>query len=202
MAGFKGERGTESIQRARRVAKPEAAKPAIDMEIAINAGKAARDNIIISRAGALDITHFQQRIRQVEMRKGKAGFGLDCRTKGFNGRGLIAASAPRIAKVIEQRGIGRREAHGVFQSLPRRRDFAAAEKRKAEQTIGLGMLWLLLQKGAIPRNGRIQITGLMLAKRGLQIGRGQGDSFRAETALLSLPGKAPARPAGGAMLLF
>jgi hypothetical protein len=64
------------------------------------------------------------------------------------------------------------------------------------------MLWLLLQKGAIPRNGRIQITGLMLAKRGLQIGRGQGDSFRAETALLSLPGKAPARPAGGAMLIF
>jgi hypothetical protein len=36
----------------------------------------------------------------------------------------------------------------------------------------------------------------MLAERGLQIGRGQGDSFRAETACLSLPGKALTRPAG------
>jgi hypothetical protein len=58
------------------------------------------------------------------------------------------------------------------------------------------MFGLLLQKGAIARNGRIQIAGLMLAKRGLQIGRGQGDSFQALTAWLSLPGKAPTRPAG------
>ena len=101
MAGFQSQRGAKGFQRARRIAKPEAAKPAIDMEIAINVGKAARDNVIISHAGALDITHFQQRIRQVEMRKGKAGFGLDCRTKGFNCRGLIAASAPRIAEIIQ-----------------------------------------------------------------------------------------------------
>jgi hypothetical protein len=41
------------------------------------------------------------------------------------------------------------------------------------------MVGLLLQKGAIPRNGSVQLARLMLAERGLQIGRGQGDSFQA-----------------------
>jgi hypothetical protein len=57
--------------------------------------------------------------------------------------------------------------------------------------MSLGMVGLLLQKGAIARNGPVQIAGLMLADRGLQIGRGQGDSFRAEAARLPCPEKPP-----------
>jgi len=51
------------------------------------------------------------------------------------------------------------------------------------------MLRLLFQKGAVARNGRVQIAGLMLADSGLQIERGQGDSFRAEAARLPCPEK-------------
>ena len=59
MARFKLKCRTEGFHAAFRIAQPQAAKPMIDMEITINPGKAARDDVVISRAGALDITRFQ-----------------------------------------------------------------------------------------------------------------------------------------------
>ena len=164
MPSFQRQRGTKRFHGAGCIAKPQPAKPAIDMKIAINPGNAARDDIFISGTGTLHFTGFQQSISQVEMGKGKAGFGLDRGTESLHRRRLIAHGAARITKVIQQRGIGRRQAGCAFQSLTRWRYLALRKKRQAEQPIGLGMVWLLLQEGTIARHGRVQIAGLMLAE--------------------------------------
>ena len=89
------------------------------MKIAINPGNAARDDIFISRAGTLHVTGFQQRIGQVKMGKGKAGFGLDRRAESLHRRSLITGGTARISKVIQQGSVGRRQAGCALQSLTR-----------------------------------------------------------------------------------
>ena len=196
MAGFQRQSGAEGFQRPRRFIQMQKTKPAIDMKITINAGEAARDDIFISAACADHITCFEQGISQVEMGESEARIGLDRGVECLKGRRLVAGCTTRIAKIIQHFRIGRREAGSAFQDLTRWRHLTTRKKRQAKQPVGLHMLWFVVQEGAIARNGRVQIAGLMLAERGLQIGRGQGDSFRAETARLSLPGKTPTRPAG------